>query len=161
MKRLLVLLLMAAMLLSGCSLFSSGKQQPVLYYYQTANFRLGQSNGAIAAEERDGTGHITDLNYLLRLYLTGPLTENLISPFPADVQLTGVRTGQNKVTVNLTGDPGSLSPTQKTIACACLTLTCLDLTEEESVMIFWGDEIISMDRSVLTLFDSSAQISNQ
>ena len=65
------------------------------------------------------------------------------------------------MTVNLTGDPGSLSPTQKTIACACLTLTCLDLTEEESVMIFWGDEIISMDRSVLTLFDSSAQIPNQ
>ena len=161
MKRIIVILLIAAMLLSGCSLFSSGKRQPVLFYYQPVNFRLGQSNGAIAAEERDGTGHITDIDYLLRLYLTGPLTENLISPFPADVQLTSVRTGQNKVTVNLTGDPSSLSATQKTLACACLTLTCLELTEEESVMIFWGDEIILMDRSVLTLFDSSAQISNQ
>ena len=161
MKRVLVLLLMAAMLLSGCSLFSSGKQEPVIFYYQTANFRLGQSDGAITAEERDGTGHITDMDYLLRLYLTGPLSEALASPFPADVQLSNVRTGQNKVTIHLTGDPTSLTSAQKTLACACLTLTCLELAEEKSVMIFWGEEVITMDHSILTLLDSSAQISNQ
>ena len=161
MKRLIILLLMTALLLCGCSLFPSQNQDPVLFYYQTTIYRLGQTDGAIAAEERDGTGHITDVDYLLRLYLTGPLSENLSSPFPDDVQLSSARTGQNKVTVNLTGDPSSLSESQKTMACACLTLTCLELTEEESVMIFWGEEIIIMDRSVLTLFDSSAQIPNQ
>ena len=65
------------------------------------------------------------------------------------------------MTVTLSGDPSSLSDTQKTLACACLTLTCLEMTTEESVMIFWGDEIIIMDRSVITLFDSSAQNPNQ
>ena len=161
MKRVFILVLLAALLLSGCGFFSSRVQDPVLFYYQVVNFRLGQSDGAVAAEERDGTGHITDVDYLLRLYLAGPLAEDLISPFPADVELSTVRTGQNKVTVTLKGDPSSLSETQKTLACACLTLTCLEITSEESVTIVWGEETFTMDRSIITLFDSSVQNPNQ
>ena len=158
MKRLIFLLTVFCLIFSGCSLFSSGSQEPVLFYYQRAEYQLGQEDGAISAEERDGTGHITDMEYLLRLYLAGPHSEELISPFPADVQLSGIRLGQNKVTITLTGSPDAMPEAQKNLACACLTLTCLDIAGEESVMIFWGEEIITMDRSILTLFDESAPI---
>lgn len=157
MKRFAALLLTAVLLLTGCSFFSES-QQPVLFYYQQAEYQLGQSDGAIAVEERDGTGHITDIEYLLRLYLTGPHSEALTSPFPADVQLTSVRTSQDRITVKLSGTPETTQDALKTLACACLTLTCLDATEAESVMILWGDEHITMDRSCLTLFDDSAPI---
>ncbi len=158
MKRLASLMLIAGLLFSGCSFFSSEKQQPVLFYYQRAEYQLGQSDGAIAAEERDGTGHITDMDYLLRLYLTGPHSEELISPFPEDVQLTNIRTGKNIVTITLSGSPNALSETEKILACSCLTLTCRDLFDKDSVMICWGDDIITMDKSSLTLFDESAPI---
>ena len=158
MKRLLILFSMVCFLLCGCQLISSKEQEPVLFYYRQAEYLLGEENGTIHAEERDGTGHITDMNYLLRLYMAGPLSESLSSPFPADVQLSSVRTGQNKVTVTLTGSPDSIPEVQRTLACACLTLTCLDISSEESVMIFWGDEIIIMDRTCLTLFDSIPDI---
>ena len=161
MNRLLILFCIVCFLLCGCQLFSHKNREPVLFYYQQSEYVLGEENGSIDAEERDGTGHITDMDYLLRLYLAGPMNESLTSPFPADVQLTGVRTGQNMVTVTLTGSPDTLPEAQKTLACACLTLTCLDMSEEETVMIFWGDEIITMDRSCLTLFDSSLEIPNE
>jgi len=155
MKRILTIFMLLCLLLSGCSLFTSDEWDPILFYYRRGNYLMGSSDGAIAPEERDGTGHITDMDYLLRLYLTGPHDEELVSPFPADVQLISVRTGQNMVTVSLSGSPEGLSEAAKTLACACLTLTCLDIADEESVMIFWGEEIITMDESCLTLFDSS------
>ena len=155
MKRFVIAASLLCLLLSGCTFPSQKSREPVLFYYQRAEYLFGEENGVIAPEERDGTGHITDMNYLLRLYLTGPHSEDLVSPFPADVQLSSVRTGQNIVTVTLTGSPDALSEASKTIACACLTLTCLDMSGEDSVMIFWGEDIITMDRNCLTLFDSS------
>lgn len=158
MKRLSILVLMAILMLSGCGFLSSEIQESVLFYYQRTEYQLGTSDGAIAAEERDGTGHITDLNYLVRLYLTGPLSEELISPFPADVQLDSVRSFQNKVAISLTGSPEEMPDVRKNLACACLALTCLDITGTETVTIYWGEETITMDRSSLTLSDESAPI---
>ena len=153
MKRVIALM-MLCLLLSGCS-FSSSKQEPVLFYYQRAEYLMGQADGAIVPEERDGAGHIRDMDYLLRLYLAGPHSEDLSSPFPSGVHLTSVRTSQNMVTVTLPGTPEGLSEAQKTLAYACMTLTCLEITPKDTVCIFWGEEIITMDRSCLTLFDSS------
>ena len=79
----------------------------------------------------------------------------MVSPGTGDVRVSSVRTEQGKVSVALTGSPDDLPEASKTLACACLTLTCLEISGEESVMIFWGDEVITMDRSCLTLFDSS------
>ena len=157
MKRFATLLLTAVLLFSGCSFFS-GNQQPVLFYYQRAEYQLGQSDGAIAAEERDGTGHITDTDYLLRLYMAGPHSEELVSPFPEDVQLTNIRTGKNVITLTLSGSPDALSDSEKILACSCLTLTCLEITNSDSIMICWGEDIITMNRSSMTLFDESAPI---
>ena len=157
MKRFATLLLTAVLLLTGCSFFSES-QQPVLFYYQQAEYQLGKSDGAIAVEERDGTGHITDTDYLLRLYMAGPHSEELISPFPEDVQLTNIRTGKNVITLTLSGSPDALSDSEKILACSCLALTCLEITDSDSIMICWGEDIITMNRSSMTLFDESAPI---
>ena len=157
MKRFATLLLTATLLFSGCSFFSES-QQPVLFYYQQAEYQLGKSDGAIAVEETDGTGHITDTDYLLRLYMAGPHSEELISPFPEDVQLTNIRTGKNVITLTLSGSPDALSDSEKILACSCLTLTCLEITDSDSIMICWGEDIITMNRSSMTLFDESAPI---
>ena len=158
MKRFILLLLICVMLFSGCSLLSPEKREAVLFYYPRAEYQPGQSDGAVVAEERDGTGHITDPDYLLRLYLTGPHREGLISPFPEDVQLTNIRTGKNIVTINLSGSPEALSEAEKIMAYSCLTLTCLNIFEQDSIMICWGEDIITMNESSITIFDESAPI---
>lgn len=158
MKRLSAMLLCICLLmpLAGCRLFSGGIQEPVMFYYQRTEYLYGQENGVICAEERDSTGHISNMEYLLRLYLTGPLDEELVSPFPAGLQVTGIKTGVGTVRIDLTDELDSLPEAKQTLACACLTLTCLDISGMESVVLVWGDKIITMDKSCLTLFDNSA-----
>lgn len=159
MKRIILIFSLISFLLCGCQLFSKGNREPVLFYYRQAEYNLGEPDGSIAVEERDGTGHITDMDYLLRLYLAGPLSEDLSSPFPSDVQLTNIRVGKNIVTITLSGSPDTLSETEKILACACLTLTSLEISDKGSIMICWGEDIITMNRSSLTLSDESASMS--
>ena len=164
MKRFTAAAVLVLLLLSmaGCSLFSGKAGSPVLFYYQRSEYQYGQPDGVICPEERDGTGHITDMKYLLSLYLAGPLSEELSSPFPAGLRVIDVKrqTRLNLVRVTLSGELDTLSESQRTLALACLTLTCLEMSGEESVVIAWDDELVTMDRSCLTLFDNSAETVN-
>ena len=158
MKRLICLFLCFCLVLSltGCSFFSSAIQNPVRFYYQRAEFVYGQEDGVIAFEERDGTGHIKDFAYLLRLYLMGPHEEELVSPFPPGLLVTDIRQGNGVVILTLTDVLSSVSEAKQTLACACLALTSMDITGQDSAILIWADEMITLDRASLTLYDSSA-----
>lgn len=158
MKKLIALLLIFAFVvsLSGCSFFSGSIQNPVKFYYQRAEYLYGQEDGVIAAEERDGTVHIKDMAYLLRLYLMGPHDEELVAPFPPGLLVTDIRQGDGTVILTLTDAMTSLPEARKTLACTCLAMTCMDISGHETVILIWDNEIRTLDRSSLTLFDSSA-----
>lgn len=158
MKRLVLLLTVCSLLVTaaGCSFFPEDNKHPVKYYYQRADYLYGQEDGVIAAEERDGTGHIKDVAYLLRLYLMGPHDEELLSPFPPGLLITDIRQGNGNVILTLTDALASVSEAKQTLACACLALTCMDITGQESVTLIWADKMLTLDSSTLTLFDTGA-----
>ena len=159
MKKLFVILLSVSLLLPllGCSFFSKSVQDPVKYYYQRSQYLYAKEDGVIAAEERDGTGHIKDMAYLLRLYLMGPHDEDLVSPFPRGLLITDIRQGNGTVILTLTDALSELPESRQTIACACLALTCMDMTGHDSVTLIWDGEIRTIDRSSLTIYDNSNQ----
>lgn len=159
MKKLFAVLLSLCLLFSlwGCSFLSDSIQNPVKFYYQRTEYLYGQEDAVIAAEERDGTGHIRDMAYLLRLYLMGPHDEELISPFPRGLLITDIRQGTGAVILTLTDSLSELSPSGQTLACACLALTCMDMFGQDSVTLIWGEEIRTLDRSSLTVFDAGSQ----
>lgn len=156
-KRFIAILLTFCLLLSltGCSFLSGEIQNPVKFYYQRAEYLYGEEDAVIAAEERDGTGHIRDMAYLLRLYLMGPHDEELVSPFPRGLLITDIRQGNGAVILTLTDSLSALPEHRQTLACACLALTCMDMFGQDSVTLIWEDEIRTLDRSVLTIFDDS------
>ena len=159
MKKQVVIVLILSLLLClcSCSFLSESIQNPVKYYYQRGEYLYGQEDGVIAAEERDGTGHIKDMAYLLRLYLMGPHDEELTSPFPRGLLITDIRQGNGSVILTLTDALSELPESRQTIACACLALTCMDMTGHDSVTLIWEDEIRTIDRSSLTIFDAGTQ----
>ncbi len=162
MKRLIALGLCLSFLvpLAGCSLFSEGTQEPVQFYYQRREYQYGQADAVIGAEERDGTGHITDPEYLLQLYLLGPHSEDLVSPFPVGLQVTDVKSGGENVRVTLTDSLGTLDKlpqSRKTLVFSCLALTCFDITGISNVTMVWEGGSIVMSRDTLTLYDISGQ----
>ena len=158
MKRLISLFAAACLLLSltGCSFFSSPIQNPVKFYYQREEYVYGQPDGVISFEERDGTSHIKDIAYLLRLYLMGPHDEELVSPFPPGLLITAIRQGTGTLILTLTDALSSVSEAQQTVACACLALTGMDITGHDTVILIWTDEMVTMTRDTLTLYDAGA-----
>lgn len=155
MKRWIPLVLTVALLLSGCGFFSERVMEPVNFYYLENQFRYGKDASVIISEAREASGHRQDLRYLLALYLMGPVEEGHRSPLPPGTRIQKAEQTGNRVTMELVNPAYLFSDVELTQACACLTLTCLDLTDAQEVSITYLERTVTMTRENLTLFDDS------
>lgn len=157
MKRLVCTILIISLMLTlcACDFFNAGLKEPVTFYYQRTDYQYGVESGVIASEEREASGHTGDLSFLITLYLAGPLDEELVSPFPRNTQLLSVQKNQDTIRVELSDIGDRITDSQYSLACGCLTLTCLNLTESTNVTIISGERTITMNQKSLLLFDNS------
>ena len=154
MKRLLAFVLSALTLLSlpGCSL----QADTHTFYYPRGEYQYGTRDSVLAGEERDISGHSGDLFYLISLYLSGPLDEELISPFPASTRLLSVEQENSHVRISLTDSGTATLDSEFTLAGACLAMTCMELPEVTLVTIESRDRTITLSREQILLFDTSS-----
>ena len=140
MKRFIPILMILALLLSGCSSGQDESKDSVMFYYlqsrsEAETYDAFFSQGAIGAEKRDISGHRQDLNYLIALYLHGPMNDLLESPFPSDCRLNGIKTDADRLIISLDTELSGMSEIDITVAFACLAKTCMELTDAETVQI--------------------------
>ena len=140
MKRTICLIALLAFALSGCSSAFSGSSDNVDFYYLRVcktqdDYQTYFSEGAFGTESRDMSGHLNDLEYLLTMYLQGPLDPQLRSPFPAGCSLIDVRMEGQKLIVYLSSGASLLDDLDLNVACACLAQTCMELANVNSVHI--------------------------
>lgn len=155
MKRIIALLVLICMLLSGCSFFEERMLDSVTFYYLQTEYAYGKNPSVIVSETREAAGHRDDLSYLLALYLMGPAEEEHRSPLPPGTRILKSEQKGTKITLELTNPFYSYADAELTLACACLTMTCLDITDAEEVTVIFGEQEITMSRSSLTLLDDS------
>lgn len=161
MKRLLCLLL-CALLLAGCEK-SERIVSPGLFYYPRAEVSYGE-DGVIGSEERETAGHEVDYFFLMSQYLHGPQDPALRSALPQNTALLSAEVDGTLFKLTFTQELSELSGLDLTIACACVTLTCLSLFHVEQVCIqadgalLDGEPSITMDESCLILVDQSTQM---
>ena len=167
MKRLTAIMLL---LLLFFGMFGCAKEPeftaPVSFYY----LRAPQSNGevthgttdsVILADIRESAGRETDYDYLLKLYLTGPQDWKYQSPFPRSTFLTEFNLENGVATLVLTDTFAKLSGIDLSLACGCLTMTVLDMTGAEQVVIRVETELLNgkdhlvFDRNSFLLFDDT------
>lgn len=165
MKRVTCLMLALLLVggLFGCHYSESGDiLEPVEFFYprKSDHFVYGSESGVLAAEVREGSGHIGDLNYLLSMYLRGPQDTTLRSPFPAGCRLEEVRSGGNTLCIVLSAEFTALENAELTIACASLAKTGLSLSNMQRVRIDAVSDkktfSITLDEDSLLLADYSA-----
>lgn len=149
MKRFFLLLLPLILLLSACA---DRIREPVTFYYIRDGYEMDMAS-IIASEEREASGHREDLSYLLALYFMGPADEDLRSPLPKSTSLFNVFHNNNSVTLDLSDTSTTMTDAEFTLACSCLTLTCLEITDAESVTINSGNRSITMDMQSFMLTD--------
>lgn len=141
MKKLTAVFLLSALVfgLCGCSFFSGSPKEPVEFFYPWADLETAMKQypacTAIGSEMREASGHTGELNYLLPLYLRGPLDPELKSPFPAGCQIVGIRWEQKTLHITLNGTFAQLDGLDLTTACSCLAKTCFGMTSAYQVCI--------------------------
>lgn len=149
MKRFSAIVILITLLLTGCG---SRLKEPVTFYYARADYEQDMSS-IIASERREASGHRDDLSYLMVLYFMGPSDKKLVSPLPRNVSLFSAEQSGSTVTLRLSDTSESMTDAQFTLACSCLALTCLELTEAEQVTINSGDRSVTMGADALLLQD--------
>ena len=158
MNRILAYFLAAALLLS----FSGCKAQDpddVTFYYSRSpeQYQYYAGDGVIRTEVRTLSGHRQDLQYLVGLYLAGPLDESLISPFPKSVRLLSVEQTGSDIRIELTDQSRIMSDSEFSLACACLTMTCTRFTGCDSVTVISADRTLTMNADSILFLDPLPQ----
>lgn len=128
-------LILAALLLAGCVPKNEKMKEPVTFYYCKQGITYTGSEDVISKEIREGSGLAGDLSSLLDLYLTGPVNDQLYSTIPQGTQVKAADLRNGICYLVLSESFNSLSGMDLTLACVCLTMTILNLTEADTVNI--------------------------
>lgn len=135
MRRCICVFCATLILFSLCSCSRNDRTivKPVNFYYKTdpANYQ----ENAISPEVRESDGYTNDLKGLLQLYVEGPVSKTLINPFPENITVEGITVNNTTVDLQLNSPFAQLSDIEMTTACACLTMTVLELTERHRLII--------------------------
>ena len=153
MKRIFCMMLALCLLLSGCGSLGERIREPVTFHYLCTEYQE-KLCCVIVSEEREASGHAGDLSYLLALYQIGPSNDALCSPLPDGTRIRS-STLDGQILLELSDEAQSLSDLDFSLACACLTLTCLDIADCESVTVTCADRIRTMTRTSLILHDET------
>lgn len=141
------------------TLFGCGSRQEnlVSFYYcrDPEDYQYFDSESVICMESRDIVGHSGDIPYIIGLYLAGPMEEGLISPLPRSVRLFDVEFNDTGVVLTFSDVKKLLTDSEFSLACACLTLTCADLTGCSEVTVISGSRTVTMHTDSICLTDNT------
>lgn len=152
MKKLVCLLLCLTLLAALCAC-AVVPESGVTFYYPRTSYIYNREDGVIAAETREASGHLTDVQYLLSLYLGGPMDPELREAFPQGTALLSVALEDALLRVELSDTADTLTDAQYSLACTCLTLTCRELFGAESVTVVSGTRSVTLSGDEVLLYE--------
>lgn len=157
-------LLLAVLLLPGCRETPPDMASPVRFYYKAVQDEYSAAQSALGYETVDAVGHEADYAWILTRYFSGPQSGDLIAPFQRSTELLSAELNGTQMQILVTESLAELSGMDLTLACACITLTCLELPGVESVSIsaqgsqLAGQQALTMSREDLLLEDLGASL---
>ena len=162
MKRMICLLLVITTLFLLCSCKKNEEVilEPVNFYYAKTDVAFGCDDGVIGAYVAESAG-CNGLTEILQLYLKGCKDNRFHNIFPAGTTLKEATVQGQTAYITLTSDFARLSGTDLTIACACITMTTMELVDVTFVCInangvpMDGSLNITLSRKDLILIDTT------
>lgn len=159
MKRLLALLLMLTLLvgITACRENSEPVLQPINFYYISDPFTYGSAEGLIRAQIADAAHYNGSLLETLNGYLAGPNEAGYGHTFPTGSQVYQIDLVNETAYLQMNNAFARLKGIDLTVACACLTMTVMELTGSKSVNISTlsipldGNASITMSKDTILL----------
>ena len=141
MRRLLILIMSLAVLLSGCALRSTGNTTnddngTLNFYYILSQDNLLSGEAVIQKEIRE-VGIQQPFEDILNVYFDGPESAELESPFPTGTSVVSVdrKTDSDEITILLSGSFFTLTSIDFSLACCCIANTVCDCLNVSKVVI--------------------------
>lgn len=161
MKRWIAIVLLLAFCAGfcGCTQKTVKINTPVNFYYRRAEIVYGSADGVIGILVSEGAGYENNLLGLLNSYLRNTGDPDFAATFPTGSQLIRVTVLDNIAEVQLNNLFARASGIELTVACASLSLTVMDLTGTDTVVIsavnatLDGAESVTMTADSLLLLD--------
>ena len=160
MKRIICFILVLTLLFVGGCSKKSKQNQGTPFYYCAASPSYSTNSCVILEEYRNDIPEVSLLE-ILECYLAGPQSSDLTTPFPKGLVILSAEQDGDLLQLVVSMEMTGLSGLELTLACGCLTLTCLALTDAQQVQItpiyglLDGQRSITMDKNILLLFDNS------
>ncbi len=156
MKKLLILLLCAVLLLSfaACASDKPSFESPVQLYYRTKPDENSLTQSVIGAVTAEGAPYAADPAALLNEYLKGTGEEGFLTTFPASTKLLSMEITDGIAKLQLNASLARLSGTDLTIACACIAKTTMELTGVTTVTLRASGETLDGAESITMTADN-------
>lgn len=154
MKKRMAVCLILMLCLAGCGLFRNDFEDTMTFYYRRAEYSYHVQEPVIAGEQREVTGHRENTDYLVSMYLMGPLNKELSLPFPAGTKMVQTHLEEGKLTIELTDTGKALTDARFSLACACLSNTFMELEDVSSVTVISGSRSLTTTAEDLLLTDN-------
>lgn len=161
-KKYLTAIFAMLLFISGCISPATEYEKPVQFYYCAVESGYDVDSTAIQSETRECAAS-GSIEAILNTYLSGPQHEGLRSPFPAAMKLISFTQTESVASITLSEDFSSLAKLELTLACGCIAMTVLGLTDVETVNIsaenalLNGQQTITMNAETLQLLDIAAE----
>lgn len=160
MKKFLCFILISAISLGllGCTPETDKIEKPVSFYYCKDPIDFDSPDGVIAAEIRESVNYRSHAKLIDR-YMRGPNSDTLVSYFPYDTKVINMSVSNNTVTVEVSEYLSKVTGIELTLACTCLAMTLMDLTNTDTVKIsaenalLDGKEVITITKGSLLFQD--------
>lgn len=135
MKRFLILILCMALCLSQTACASDNSRTYMDFYYYRMDSAYGVDDGVLISEVRDMAAKQDDLTAAMELYLEGPETDGLESPFPDDLRLLSWSKSDDVLELHFNEALAALAGIELTVAGACLARTFLTMTDTQTLLL--------------------------
>jgi hypothetical protein len=163
MKKWIAVLLILCLTLPlfACDYIYSGYYNAVEFFYLQKDLAYGKKEGVISSEIREA-GHGKNLDRILKLYLLGPLDDDLTIPFPKGTSVVSLEIHEEGIYIALNEVFATLSGIELTTACICIAKTCFAVSEAQSIHISVPGKLLDGAKSIVLtpsdmhLFDDSA-----
>ena len=157
MKKLVLVLIILCLglAMTGCGADNSEDDGVIRFYYLRNDILYGAEDGVIASENR--YLYNSSMEHLLNVYLAGPETQTLHSPFPDGIRILSVSQDNEILYLKFSSEFTNLDSMDQVLACGCICHNLFPLTEANEIHISGENstKIHIFTRDSFTLSDES------
>ena len=135
MRRFCILFLVLILLFSACENPSGDLPESISFKFYYCVEGTDQLTSDISVDHETRTVQIYTLSQLMEMYMKGPVSDHLRTPFPEGTQMLGLSEGEDGLELTMSGAFFTLQGIELSVASYCLGKTVCEYLDTEHIIL--------------------------